>query len=124
MPPVKREAAEAAAELGGAAGPRCNGPPRPSSTRTGPSPGYPRKASKHPRRRQAAGARAIDVRPEAHARYNEWITDARSRFSWGVDSCNSYYRTPTGQTPFLFPGDIKTFVRQRDDMSLADFHVV
>lgn len=74
--------------------------------------------------KQAAGARTIDVRPEAHARYNDWIAEARSRFSWGVDSCNSYYRTSSGQTPFLFPGDVETFVRQREEMSLADFRVL
>jgi len=74
--------------------------------------------------KQAAGARAIDVRPEAHERYNQWIVEARAAFSWGRDSCNSYYRTPTGHTPFLFPGDVATFQRQRDEMTLADFQVV
>lgn len=74
--------------------------------------------------KQKAGARAIDVLPEAHERYNQWIVEARSAFSWGVDSCSSYYRTPTGHTPFLFPGDIEAFQRQRDEMTLADFQVV
>ena len=74
--------------------------------------------------KQAAGARAIDVRPEAHERYNQWIVEARAAFSWGRDACNSYYRTPTGHTPFLFPGDVATFRRQRDEMTLADFQVV
>ncbi|MCR9097127.1 MAG: NAD(P)/FAD-dependent oxidoreductase [bacterium] len=74
--------------------------------------------------KQKAGARAIDVTPEAHERYNAWVVEARSVFSWGVDSCNSYYRTPSGHTPFLFPGDIDTFCRQRDEMTLADFQVV
>ena len=74
--------------------------------------------------KQAVGARAIDVRPEAHERYNQWVVEARAAFSWGRDSCNSYYRTPTGHTPFLFPGDVATFRRQRDEMTLADFQVV
>lgn len=74
--------------------------------------------------KQAAGARAIDVKVEACDRYNDWITEARSQFAWGIDSCTSYYRTPTGHTPFLFPGDIETFIRQRDEMSLDDFESV
>ncbi|MEM9175975.1 MAG: NAD(P)/FAD-dependent oxidoreductase [Myxococcota bacterium] len=74
--------------------------------------------------KEQAGARAIDVTPEAHERYNAWIVEARSVFSWGTDACNSYYRTPTGHTPFLFPGDIATFCRQRDEMTLADFREV
>ena len=74
--------------------------------------------------KQAAGARAIDVKPEACDRYNDWIAKERPQFSWGVESCKSYYRTPSGHTPFLFPGDIETFIRQRDEMSLDDFHTV
>ncbi len=74
--------------------------------------------------KQAAGARAIDVKPSSHRRYNDWIVEARDAYAWGVDSCTSYYRTPTGQTPFLFPGDYETFVRQRDETGLHDFDVV
>ena len=55
--------------------------------------------------KQAAGARAIDVKDSALRAYNDWILAEREHFSWGVDSCNSYYRTPGGHTPFLFPGD-------------------
>lgn len=74
--------------------------------------------------KQAAGARAIDVKPSSHRRYNDWIVEARSRYSWGVDSCHSYYRTPTGHTPFLFPGDHETYIRQRNETGLQDFDVV
>lgn len=74
--------------------------------------------------KQRRGARAIDVRPEAHDRYNAWITEARAKFSWGVATCNSYYRTPSGHTPFLFPGDIETYRRQREEMAIDDFEVV
>jgi len=74
--------------------------------------------------KQAAGARAIDVKPSSHRRYNDWIVEARSRYSWGVESCTSYYRTPTGHTPFLFPGDYGTYLRQREETGLHDFDVV
>lgn len=69
----------------------------------------------------AAGATAIDVKEERLRDYTDWIVEARSTFSWGVDSCNSYYRTPTGHTPFLFPGDFKTYREQRDECGLQDF---
>jgi hypothetical protein len=74
--------------------------------------------------KQAAGARAIDVKPSSHRRYNDWVVEARSRYSWGVESCTSYYRTPTGHTPFLFPGDYGTYLRQREETGLHDFDVV
>ena len=70
------------------------------------------------------GIQAIAVSPETSAAYNRDIAPAFATYSWGHASCNSYYRTPTGHTPFLFPGDVATFQRQRDEMTLADFQVV
>ena len=72
---------------------------------------------------QAAGARAIDVKAERLRAYNDWIVDARERFSWGVDSCNSYYRTPGGHTPFLFPGDFDTYKKLQDETGLEEFEL-
>ncbi len=74
--------------------------------------------------KQRAGARAIDVKAEALRGYNDWIRDVREGFSWGVDSCNSYYRTPGGHTPFLFPGSFATYRQQRRESGLHDFEVV
>ena len=73
------------------------------------------------RDKQAAGAIAMDVKESTHESYAAWIATAREKYSWGASSCNSYYRTPTGHTPFLFPGDYPTFVEQREKASLADF---
>ena len=73
------------------------------------------------RDKQAAGAIAMDVKASTHERYAAWISTAREKYSWGASNCNSYYRTPTGHTPFLFPGDYSTFVEQRENASLADF---
>lgn len=73
--------------------------------------------------KEAAGARAIDVKEEQLRAYNDWIAAERERFSWGVGSCNSYYRTPGGHTPFLFPGDFATYTRQRTESGLHDFDV-
>jgi cyclohexanone monooxygenase len=71
--------------------------------------------------KQEAGVKAIRVKPELHRRYNDWIAAEREQFSWGDPSCNSYYRTPSGHTPFLFPGDIKTFQRQRKEAGLHEY---
>jgi hypothetical protein len=74
--------------------------------------------------KQAAGARAIDVKDSALRAYNDWILAEREHFSWGVDSCNSYYRTPGGHTPFLFPGDFATYKQQRKETGLHAFDIV
>jgi cation diffusion facilitator CzcD-associated flavoprotein CzcO len=74
--------------------------------------------------KEAAGARAIDVKVEALESYNEWIREAREAFSWGVGSCDSYYRTAGGHTPFLFPGDFETYKKQRVESGLHEFETV
>jgi cation diffusion facilitator CzcD-associated flavoprotein CzcO len=74
--------------------------------------------------KQAAGVRAIDVKPEQLRAYNEWIATEREKYAWGVESCTSYYRTPAGHTPFLFPGDFATYQRQRDEAGLHEFEAV
>ena len=74
--------------------------------------------------KQAAGARAIEIKEERLRAYNDWIVAERERFAWGVGSCNSYYRTAVGHTPFLFPGDFKVYIQQRRESGLHDFHVV
>jgi cation diffusion facilitator CzcD-associated flavoprotein CzcO len=71
--------------------------------------------------REAQGAKTIVVKPELHREYNDWIATAREEFSWGSGSCTSYYRTPTGHTPFLFPGNLELFTRHREEVGLHEF---
>jgi cyclohexanone monooxygenase len=71
--------------------------------------------------KEAAGAKTIAVKQDVHRAYNDWIHSEREKYSWGADSCTSYYHTPTGHTPFLFPGDFKTFVQHRREAGLHDF---
>ena len=71
--------------------------------------------------KEAAGAKTIAVREALHREYNDWIALEREKFSWGNADCNSYYRTPSGHTPFLFPGDFKTFKRHREEAGLHEF---
>ncbi len=73
------------------------------------------------REKEAACARAISVKRTAHRAYNEWLREERQRYAWGLESCASYYRTPTGHTPFLFPGSYETYKQQRLDAGLHDF---
>jgi len=73
------------------------------------------------REKQSSGATAVEVKRSTHDEYAQWVATAREKYSWGVSSCNSYYRTPTGHTPFLFPGDYATYVAQREKASLNDF---
>ena len=57
--------------------------------------------------KQAAGARAIAVKPEVHRAYNDWMGTRFPLYSWGTRLVTSYYRMPRGRAPFLFPGGLR-----------------
>ncbi len=71
--------------------------------------------------KEAAGAKAISVKPELRRAYNDWMHEEREQFSWASASCDSYYRTPSGHTPFLFPGNIKLFLEHRAEAGLHEY---
>jgi len=73
--------------------------------------------------KEAAGAKTIVVKEDQHRAYNDWIASEREKYSWGAPDCSSYYHTPSGHTPFLFPGDFKTFDRHRKEAGLHEFDV-
>ncbi len=73
------------------------------------------------REKQAAGVRAIAVKPEVNRAYNEWMDARFPLFSWGHESCNSYYRTAEGRAPFLFPGDFDHYAKLHDEGGLHEF---
>jgi cyclohexanone monooxygenase len=70
---------------------------------------------------QAAGVRAVSVRPDLCRAYNDWMAAQYVLYSWGNPSCRSYYRTDAGHAPFLFPGDFAAYRRRHETLSLADF---
>lgn len=74
--------------------------------------------------KQAAGAKAITVNPKLHREYNDWMSTRFGLFSWGSSSCNSYYRTAEGRSPFLFPGDFKSYAKLHAESGLHEFNVI
>ncbi len=71
--------------------------------------------------KQAAGARAISVKPELHRAYNEWMDARFPLYSWGNESCHSYYRTAEGRAPFLFPGGFEEYAKLQEEGGLHEF---
>lgn len=74
--------------------------------------------------KQAAGARAIAVKPDVHRTYNDWMLGEFPKYSWGAESCNSYYRTADGRAPFLFPGDFKRYKQLHEESGLHEYDQV
>jgi len=73
--------------------------------------------------KQAAGARAIAVKPELHREYNDWLQTRFPLYSWGHSSCHSYYRDAKGRAPFLFPGDFASYEKLHAEGGLHEYEV-
>jgi cation diffusion facilitator CzcD-associated flavoprotein CzcO len=67
---------------------------------------------------------AIDVRPELHRQYNDWVVDECKRFSWGSGACDNYYINASGHSLFLYPGNFKHFLQMRAETQLAQFRAL
>jgi cyclohexanone monooxygenase len=71
--------------------------------------------------KQAAGARAISVKPELNRAYNDWMDTQFPLYSWGHESCTSYYRNEAGRPTFLFPGDFVAWSKLHDETSIREY---
>jgi cation diffusion facilitator CzcD-associated flavoprotein CzcO len=69
----------------------------------------------------ANDVQAVDVKPDLHRRYNDWIVEHCRQFAWGSGTCHNYYMNDAGHTPFLYPGDFRSFVKMRADCGLEQF---
>jgi cyclohexanone monooxygenase len=68
-----------------------------------------------------AGLAAISADPERTRAYNASLDERFPLYSWGSGACSSYYVSPSGRPPFLFPGDFKAWSALQDAIGLAEF---
>lgn len=73
---------------------------------------------------QEKNAKAVRVKASLHRKYNDWLKSRFGDFAWGHSSCTSYYSTPSGATPFLYPGTYQEFRKQQADCTVDDFELV
>lgn len=73
---------------------------------------------------RSRGVKQLRVKEDLHEQYNSWLRTQFPLFSWGAASCVSYYQTDTGQSPFLYPGNFKSFKAMRSRTSLNEFDLV
>ena len=69
------------------------------------------------------GLNSIEIDESKSRQYNDWMIEQFPKFSWGNAACQSYYRSPTGHVPFLYPDDFKHFKQERASFSLEEFQV-
>jgi hypothetical protein len=60
---------------------------------------------------RAARTGAVAVRPEAEARYTEWVHRAMQGTVWQAGGCRSWYHGQSGRVIAIFPGFSFTFKR-------------
>lgn len=68
------------------------------------------------------GWKALDVRPEVQARYNEDIQRRLASTTWN-SGCQSWYLTEDGFNATMFPGFATQYVNQLKTVDLADYRI-
>ena len=80
--------------------------------------------TQHVRHLLTNGLDAIDVKPDVHDRYNEWIDAGNKRMAWGVSQVSSWYKTNGGRVAQNWPYSLLEYWEQTRDIDETDFEVV
>ncbi|MGB1142627.1 MAG: flavin-containing monooxygenase, partial [Halioglobus sp.] len=70
-----------------------------------------------------SGGQVLEVKQDQCDNYNNWMQERFERFSWGHQTCNSYYTTGSNQPPFLFPGNYKEYEKLHSESGLHEYAV-
>jgi hypothetical protein len=68
------------------------------------------------------GWKALDVRPDVQARYNERIQHRLRSTTWN-SGCQSWYLTEDGFNATMFPGFATQYVNQLKALDLRDYRI-
>lgn len=71
---------------------------------------------------KARGAKALDVKPEAYARFNSQLQQDLTGTAW-AGSCSSWYKTASGKITNNWSGDTKTYRELMSRPALEDYEV-
>ncbi len=71
----------------------------------------------------SADSSTIEADEQRNQTYNDWLKSQFGLFAWADAACTSYYQNADGTTPFLFPGNYKTFCQQKDGSGLGEYNV-
>ncbi len=72
---------------------------------------------------KARGARALDVKPAAYARFNAQLQADLAQTAW-AGSCSSWYKTASGKITNNWSGDTNTYRALMRQPALEDYEVV
>jgi cation diffusion facilitator CzcD-associated flavoprotein CzcO len=69
------------------------------------------------------GARAIEVRPEAQARFLDWIRTRLADSIWQTGGCRSWYLDAQGRNTTLWPDSVMAYRRSARRARMADYRL-
>lgn len=69
------------------------------------------------------GARAIEVRPEAQARFLDWIRTRLADSIWQTGGCRSWYLDARGRNTTLWPDSVMAYRRSARRARMADYRL-
>ena len=70
---------------------------------------------------RSKGLHDVSVKQSEFQKYNDWMGEKFSQFSWGAPDCHSYYQNAAGHAPFLFPGNFRQYCELHEKTTLAEF---
>lgn len=69
-------------------------------------------------------AKAIDLKPEVHDRFNEAVDQENLKLAWGVSSVNSWYKNATGRTAQNWPFTLLDYWQRTHRADLSEYEIV
>jgi 4-hydroxyacetophenone monooxygenase len=70
------------------------------------------------------GAKAMDVKPDVHDRYNERIDAGNAKMAWGVATVSTWYRNDKGHIAQNWPFSLLEFWQQTLKPDAADYELL
>jgi 4-hydroxyacetophenone monooxygenase len=66
---------------------------------------------------------SIDVKPEVHDEYNEWIDQGNRRMAWGLSDVSSWYKNASGRTAQNWPFSLLEYWEQTREIKTSDYKI-
>ena len=71
-----------------------------------------------------SNGKALDVKPEVHERYNQWIDEGNAGMAWGQSGVNTWYKNASGHITQNWPYTLLEFWQQTREPEAQDYNLI
>ncbi len=71
-----------------------------------------------------SNSKALDVKPEVHERYNQWIDKGNAGMAWGQSGVNTWYKNASGHITQNWPYTLLEFWQQTRAPAAEDYNLL